>query len=196
MAIVHPVASADERLVAHLVAREDAAWEALLARHGGMIEATCRRTLRQAGQASDEAAVADAVAEVFRTLLQNDGRILRRFRPGASLGTYLHMVARNRTISLLRRRAPSGVPWLGGVSEAEDPAALALAAERRQRLGEALESLPEREAELLDLFYLKALSYREISARTGVPPEQVGVGLLRAREHLRARLGEDLREFP
>ena len=184
----------DDRLVERLLAKESAAWEEFLSRFGGKVEAACRRTLLQGGVPSDSSAVADAVAEVVRALLDKDARLLRRFRPGGSLGAYLHVVARGVTIDGLRRRDPEALPWLEE-SFSRDPAELPRKAELEERVREALAALPAREAELLRLFHLEGLSYREISERTGVPEGQVGVYLLRARETLKERLGPGILEF-
>jgi RNA polymerase sigma-70 factor (ECF subfamily) len=183
----------DDDLLARLLAREPAAWEALLAEHGGMIEATCRRTLLHAGQSPGEAS--DAAAEVFRALLDNEGQALRRFRPGASLGAYLRVIARHRTIERCRRKSPAGLPWLDLPSGGGTPLARLEAAERQEHLREALAALPAREGLILRLFHLEALSYREIAGRAGIPAEQVGVLLLRARARLKEALGRDFPEF-
>lgn len=174
--------------------RKEAAWRELLARHGGTIEAACRRTLLQAGLPHDGGALADAAAEVLRALLQDGCRILRQFRPGASLGAYLHVVAHHRTIDLARRRSSAPLPWLPLQAAPASPEALLLAAERRERLREALAALPAREAECLRLFHLEGRRYPEIAGRVGVPVAQLGVILSRARELLRERLGKDFGE--
>ncbi len=178
-----------------LLARDPGAWEALLAGYGGEIEAVCRRTLAQAGRPRDAASVADAVAEVFRALLEADARALRNFRPGAALGAYLHVIARRRTLDLARKRSPAGIPWMEETPAADGPAENLIAAERLERLKEALSALPGRDAELLRLFHLEGLSYLEISARCGLPAAQLGVLLSRARERLREGLGREFGEF-
>ena len=177
----------DAELARRCAAREEAAWEKLLAEHGGLIEAACLRTLRHAGRPHDPGAVADAAAEVFRALLEG---ALLRYRPSASLGAYVRGIARRRTLDLCRRRSVRGLPWLEPAEDLPDPLEVA---ERHERLREALRSLPEREREALRLFHLDSLSYREIAQRLSLPPEQVGVILLRARELLKSRLGP---EFP
>ena len=171
-------------------------WEVFLARYGGRIESACRWALLQAGLPSGPDEVADAAGEVFASLLAGDCRILRRYRPGTSLGAFLGVVAGRRALDLARRRRPAAAPWLPEPSEAEDPAALAEAAELAERLEEALAGLPPRDAEILRLFHLEGLSYPEVAGRMGIPDAQVGVALLRARERLRAALGRDFVDFP
>lgn len=180
----------DQRFVARLAAREPAAWEEFLERYDGLIAGVCRRALASLGRAPDDADVADAASEVLRALLERDALLLRRFRTGSSLASYLGVIAHTRTLNLLRgRRAVSSLE--------EDPAdpsaqaeALAQKAERVERLGLALQRLPEQQARLLSLFYLEGLSYARISATTGIAEGNLGMLLFRARESLAREMPE------
>jgi len=49
----------------------------------------------------------------------------------------------------------------------------------------ALEELDEAEAEVVRLYHLEGKSYREISARIGMPENSIGPTLSRAREKMR-----------
>jgi RNA polymerase sigma factor (sigma-70 family) len=49
---------------------------------------------------------------------------------------------------------------------------------------EQLEKLPEHDRRALVLFHIEECSYREIADRLGLPLNQVGMVLLRAREKL------------
>ena len=57
-----------------------------------------------------------------------------------------------------------------------------LAAEEVQKL---LDDLPEREAEVLRLYHLKSLNYRQISKQLGIPENSIGPILARGREMAR-----------
>ena len=48
-----------------------------------------------------------------------------------------------------------------------------------------LEELPEREAEVVRLYHLKFMNYREIGKRLGIPEASVGPILSKARKRLR-----------
>ena len=190
-----PQDDADGRLVARLVALDEMAWVTLLETYGGLVASSCRRSLLRAGLRADEEAVADASAEVVRTLLADGCRLLKAHRPGTPLGAYLRVIARTRTLNALRSLAP--FPLLGEAFDPEGEGAVGEAlrlSERAERLGQALGTLPARDAEALRLFHLEGLDYAGISARVAVPPDQVGVLLKRAREKLRAILGEDFLE--
>lgn len=62
-----------------------------------------------------------------------------------------------------------------------------------EELGEALESLPGAEQEVIELFYARGLTIREICAQTQAPAGTVKSRLFTARHHLRSLLsvGED-----
>jgi RNA polymerase sigma-70 factor (ECF subfamily) len=64
------------------------------------------------------------------------------------------------------------------------PEAAAVAANERERLGKALESLPARSREVLVLRELEGCSYKEIAAITSIPIGTVMSTLARARERL------------
>jgi RNA polymerase sigma-70 factor (ECF subfamily) len=55
-----------------------------------------------------------------------------------------------------------------------------------------LARLPERERRALILFHVEGQSYREIALALGLPANQVGMVLLRAREQLAEILGKPI----
>jgi RNA polymerase sigma-70 factor (ECF subfamily) len=69
-----------------------------------------------------------------------------------------------------------------------DPERLALAAEDRQRLHQALEELPTEYREILVLRELEGLSYKEIAEVAGLPMGTVMSRLARGRDRLQQRL--------
>src|SRR5262249_23249066 len=82
-------------------ARDPAAFELLVYRHGPMVWATCRRLLR------DHHAAEDAFQATFLALARQTGRI----RASASVPAWLHRVAVRAGLDLLRRgaRTPSEI---------------------------------------------------------------------------------------
>ncbi len=172
-----------------LIQRDGAAWRELVDRFGSTVSAGCRRALLRAGQSADEGAVADAVSDIFRLLLEKDLHLLRRYRPGRPLGAYLRVIAWTKTLNA-SRGLRSGVPL--GEAEAEDSVSVSVeAAERVERLRTALAALPERDAQAIRWFYQEGLSYAEIGRRLGLGSAGVGMALARARERLKEILGAD-----
>lgn len=101
-------------------------------------------------------------------------------------------VAHNRGISfaVARRRFAA----LGEAADISDPAPIAetrvIAAERRERLFDAIRRLPDTQREAV-MLQLEGLSQREIAQLQGTSESNAGVRLTRARKALRALLGED-----
>jgi RNA polymerase sigma-70 factor (ECF subfamily) len=79
-----------------------------------------------------------------------------------------------------------------------DPLDWLLAEERNQRLREALQRLPQRDAEILMLKYSEDWSYQQIASHLGVSDSAVESRLHRARRRLREELAavEEIRVRP
>jgi RNA polymerase sigma-70 factor (ECF subfamily) len=142
------------------------------------------------GIAGDEAE--DAVQDAFVKAFSNLGsfRLDAAFRPW--LFTIVANEARNRRRSMTRRtklelrvRARADPPGAG----ADD---LAVAREQRQRLLDALASLPERHREVLALRYFAGLSEHETALVLGCPVGTAKSRMSRALERLRVELGEEV----
>ena len=113
---------------------------------------------------------------------------------GDSARAWLLAIVRNTCYSHLRKPAVSGetaefdeqahTPQRA----CEDPESLALEAEDRERLAQALEELPEEYREVIVLRELEEMSYKEIARVTGMPVGTVMSRLARARERLRKQL--------
>lgn len=72
------------------------------------------------------------------------------------------------------------------------PEALAIAGDNRERLAQAIESLPARYREAIVLRELEGCSYKEIAAITSIPIGTVMSTLSRARAQLHAALSGEL----
>ena len=73
------------------------------------------------------------------------------------------------------------------------PESLAMAGDDRERLQQALETLPPRFREVLVLRELEGCSYKEIAAITSIPIGTVMSSLSRARRHLQSALAKSTR---
>jgi len=123
-----------------------------------------------------EADVEDAASQVFIELFQDDGRALRAYRGDSALTTWLTVVAyRIATREFVRRIRSREV-------EAAKPAPSVV--ERDAEVLEYLERLPELDRRALVMFHVDDRSYKEIADQLGLPLNQVGMVLLRAREKL------------
>jgi RNA polymerase sigma factor (sigma-70 family) len=171
--------SDQELLRRFLSGRDEAAFAALVERHGPMVLGLCRRVLRQEQDAED------ACQAAFLVLARKAGSIRKR----TSLGCWLHGVAyrlaRKAKEGGARRRdrelrAPAASP--------PDPAAEANWREVQAALDEELQRLPERYRAPLVLCYLQGQARDEVAGRLGLPLSTLRGRLEQGRDLLRARL--------
>ena len=161
------------------VDRDEAAFEALVGRHGPMVLGTCRRML------ADPHDVDDAFQATFLVLARKAGSI----RDADRLGPWLHGVARRvatRSRALSARRRSRERP---GVEEQaiEPPDALEVS-EHRAAIDEELSRLPEKYRAPLVLCYLEGLTHDEAAEQLRWPVGTVRSRLAGARDRLRDRL--------
>ncbi len=168
-----------ERFATRPGEQAEAAFEAIVERHGSMVLRVCRSILR------DEHEAMDAFQATFLVLARKG----RGLWVGDSLGPWLHRVARRSAFkakaSVKRRRAIElRAAELGATSTCFDPAPDDLAS----ILHEELDRLPERYRAAIVLCDLQGHSCEETARRLGCPVGTVGSRLSRGREQLRTRL--------
>jgi RNA polymerase sigma factor (sigma-70 family) len=160
--------------------RGEAAFEALVRRHGPMVLGVCRRVLRHAQDAED------AFQAVFLVLARRASAIRRRDNVGGWLhGVACHTARRAAAVRARRRRmegeaAPRADP--------EVPEAVAGAADLRPLIDEELRRLPERYRLPVVLCDLEGRTRQEAARLLGWPEGTVASRLARARGRLRVRL--------
>jgi RNA polymerase sigma-70 factor, ECF subfamily len=119
-------------------------------------------------------------------------RALPSFRGECAERTFLFRIAHNRCITHLSKRRYT-VSLDDAHIDAEDPQASseAIVAEEqlRRRFVAAIRELPVIQREVLVLF-LEGMGYAEIAAVVGISESNVGVRLNRARQKLKALLGD------
>ncbi len=159
--------------------RDEAAFEALMTRHGPMVLGTCRRML------VDPRDVEDAFQATFLVLARRAGSI----RDADRLGPWLHGVARRvagRARALAARRGAVEKP--GGEDRAVVPADAFEGAELRAAIDEELSRLPEKYRAPLVLCYLEGLTHDEAALQLRWPVGTVRSRLAGGRDRLRTRL--------
>jgi RNA polymerase sigma factor (sigma-70 family) len=170
----------DGRLLTRFVRdRDEAAFAALVRRHGPMVLGVCRRIVR------DWHAAEDCLQTAFLVLARKAGSL----RTPSSLGPWLHAVALR---TALKARAQAARR-----REQEEKAAVPPAVEDRDELvwrdlrrvlDEAVGCLPEKYRVPVVLCYLEGKTVTEAARLLGCPQGTVATRLLRARQRLRAGL--------
>lgn len=116
-------------------------------------------------------------------------RNLHRYDPARPIGAWLHRIAVNGAISLLRRRRLRRLVGLDSIREpATDHTEASVAA---VTVGAALASLPVDQRAAVVLRYYHDYSYRDIAYALSVPEGTVGSRLTLALRRLRKILGEE-----
>ena len=173
----------DAELLEGFVAGRDetaeAAFAALVERHGVMVLGVCRRVLANRDEAED------AFQATFLVLARKAAAIARR----EQLASWLHGVARRAALDARARatRQKAREKRLGAMLPAEQPDQT-LASELRAVLDEELARLPERHRTAILLCELEGLSRREAAARLGISEGTLSSRLARAKSRLRDRL--------
>lgn len=167
----------ETRLVAAMLRGDEAAWQQFLDGHVSVMAHAARQVL---GEGESE----EIVAEVCRRLLERDRRLLRTFRGGSALATWIWALARGLALERLRRlrresRHRTPLPTQD-LPSPEVPDASAFA----QRLRQAIALLPERDQKVLRMAFWERRPYAEIALELGLSPETVGPLLSRAKAQL------------
>lgn len=175
-------------LLERLLRYDPKAWNELVETYSRLLLAIVRGTFVRYGFMPANADVEDMVSDVWQNLLANDLKIVRHCLQNGYFLQTLHVLARNRTIDLLRKRKLETVPLDGNEMELESPSVTmpsAMGDIPETRLHEAIATLPPRERTLIALFFLQGKKYKEIAALTGISINSIGPTMGRALIKLR-----------
>ena len=135
----------------------------------------------------------DVAQEVFVRVFRH----LKGFRTGQSFGAWIYRVTVNAAHDYRTRRgrrAAGETGWQDGLEAAPDerpgPAESARERELREALGQALETLTERERSVFVLRELEGLETAEVARSLGISAITVRRHLFRARRRLRTILAD------
>jgi RNA polymerase sigma factor (sigma-70 family) len=164
----------------------EAAFEALVRRHGPMVLRTCGQILE------DRSGAEDAFQATFLVLARKSSSIRRPDLLGNWLYGVALRTAREAKMRDLRRRRLESPAADGSYPEPSDeagrPELALIGLEEFEALHEEVSRLPERYRVPVVLCAMEGLTYEEVARRMGCPASTIGVRLARARERLRSRL--------
>ena len=189
-----PADPPDAELVGRAAAGDASAFRELVERHQLRVYQIVHRMLRDRTDADD--VTQETFVKVWRGLPSYDGR--------AQFSTWLYTIARNTALNALRARRPQlslsdaatfaeaelalGVAD-GPASGPEAADAAADSATESRAIAAAIAELPERQQQVVALFYLQDRSYDEVAEMLAIPLGTVKTLLHRARARLEQRLG-------
>jgi len=188
----------DRLLVDRFKQGDPSAFDEMVSRYWDRIYAMVNQLLRNSQDA--EEVTQDAFIRAHRGLVN--------FRGESAFSTWLYQIAtnlaRNRYWYWWRRKRDHTVSFDQPVSadnettlaelipaELETPGDATVTQEFVNRIAESMEKLSPKHREILILRNVKNLSYEEIALILGISVGTVKSRIARARESLRARLGED-----
>jgi len=112
------------------------------------------------------------------------------FHPDRPFARWLFVIARNASLDALRRRRRAAdYSSKAEIAPSEPgPEELALRNDEASRVHVALEALPPKYRDVLELYYLRGLRYREIALEIDIPLGTVKTYISRAKRRLRVEL--------
>lgn len=167
-----------ELLDRFVVASDEAAFEALMDRHGPMVLGVCRRILR------NEADADDAFQATFMVLVRKASSI----RPRSMVGNWLHGVAHNTALkarAMSTKRSTKEHEAAGRATpKVDEPTWEHL----QPLLDQELKALPDKYRSAIILCDLEGNTLKEAARQLGCPLATVGTRLARGRAMLAQRL--------
>jgi RNA polymerase sigma factor (sigma-70 family) len=171
----------DEQLLERYARRRDeAAFAALVRRHGPLVLGACRRVLRD-GHAAEDVFQATFVVLARKAAAAQRPRALGPWLYGVATRTALKVRGRDAR----RRTAERQAAVADGAADAPDGL---LWRDLRPVLDEAVAALPEHFRVPFVLHHLEGATVAEVARRLGCPQGTVAARLARAKERLRGRL--------
>jgi RNA polymerase sigma-70 factor (ECF subfamily) len=165
-----------DRFVTH---KDEAAFEALVRRHGRMVLGVCQRVLNDVHDAED------ASQATFLVLIRSARSIAKRDSVGSWLYGVAYRAALKARAAAFRRRSKEKQ---GGIMVETEPNTDLIWRDLRPVLDEELSRLPEKYREPLVLCYLEGKTNEEAAQRLQWTKGTVSGRLARARDLLRQRL--------
>jgi RNA polymerase sigma-70 factor (ECF subfamily) len=189
-----PLSDLDRKLIERCLGKEPGAWNDFVDRYLGLIYHVIHHVAHSRSRLLSEADTEDIAAEVLLAIVDDDYDVLRRYKGLSSLPTYLTVIARRIGVKeIIRRQREAELGHANAhretVSDLSGEAESIATAEEVERI---LDELPEKEAEVVRLYHLKYMNYRQIGKQLGISENSVGPILAKARKRMR-RAGQSNR---
>ncbi len=183
-----PLHEIDRDLIDRCLRHEPGAWTDFVDRYMGLIYHVIHHVSHARSLVFSPADVEDLAAEIFLAIVDDDYAVLRRFKGISSLPSYLTVVSRRVCVKEVVKRfreAELGHTHAHRQSITNDGSAEAEPVAAAEEVERMLQDLDEREANVVRLYHLKFLNYRQIGKQLGIPENSVGPILAKARQNLR-----------
>lgn len=187
----------DKKLLRRCLADEPGSWKDFVDRFSGLFVHVIRHTAHTRSVPLTPEDEDDLLAEIFLKLLEDNAKVLRKFREKSSLAWYLTVICRRIAVHEITRRRKAEA--LGHVSAHRSHASPVQVpanqttppaqnrVDDQEEIRQMLDELPPTDAAVVRQYHLENRSYREIAAILGIAENSIGPTLSRARELLRAK---------
>ncbi len=183
-----PLRDIDRLLIERCLRHDPGAWTDFVDRYIGLIYHVIHHTAHARSLVLSAPDVEDLAADIFFAVVDDNYGVLRKFKGHSSLPTYLTVVARRvcvKTLVKQRREAELGHSNAHRSATADEDSGESEAIASAEEVEHMLEHLTDREAEVVRLYHLRFLNYRQIGKQLGIPENSVGPILAKARKQLR-----------
>jgi len=183
-----PLRDIDRKLIDRCLGKEPGAWNDFVDRYMGLIYHVIQHAAYARSRTLSSEDIEDIAAEIFLKIVDDDYAVLKKFKGISSLPTYLTVIARRICVKqLIKRQREEELGHTNAHRAFTDDGASGeveaiVSAEEVERM---LDDLPDREAEVVRMYHLKYMNYRQIAKKLGIPENSVGPILAKARRRLR-----------
>lgn len=182
-----PLSDVDRKLIDRCLGKEPGAWNDFVDRYLGLIYHVIHHVSHSRSRLLSTADMEDIASEVLLAIVDDNYAVLRRYKGQSSLPTYLTVIARRICVKeIIRRHREAELGHANAhretVGDQSGEAEAIASAEEVERM---LDELPEKEAEVVRLYHLKYMNYRQIAKKLGMSENSVGPILAKARKRLR-----------
>jgi RNA polymerase sigma-70 factor, ECF subfamily len=183
-----PLRDIDSKLIDRCLRKEPGAWNDFVDRYMGLIYHVIQHVAYARSRLLSSEDVEDIAADILLKIVDNDYAVLKKFKGLSSLPTYLTVISRRTCVKeLIKRHREEELGHANahrasvddGVSDEVEAIVSA------EEVDKMLEDLSEREADVVRLYHLKFLNYRDIAKQLSMPENSVGPILARARKKMR-----------
>ena len=182
-----PLSDIDRKLIDRCLGKEPGAWNDFVDRYLGLIYHVIHHVAHARSKVISQADMEDIASEILLKIVDEDYGILRKYKGISSLPTYLTVIARRICVKeIIKRHREAELGHASAHRSTVNDSAEVEAIATAEEVDRMLEELPEREAEVVRLYHLKYMNYRQIGKRLGIPEASVGPILSKARKRLRS----------
>jgi RNA polymerase sigma-70 factor (ECF subfamily) len=158
--VARPAAEDDGELLTRVLRGDEGAMAVLFDRYSKIVYSVALRVLR------DTASAEDVMQEIFMQIWRNPNSFVST---KGSLGGWLAVVARNRSIDMLRRKRPSEQVEEMNLASSTNLADEAERSILMERARAAVKNLPTEQRKTLEMAFFDGLTHSEIAEMTGDP---------------------------